>query len=123
MKLSEIKGVRVFDVIADIIDPIANIAEDEEVKQLFKKETLPEGEKRDHYVLQRLRKAIPCFLKKHKADIIAILAAIEGEEIDDYAAQLSFEKLFIDCAGLIQDKAFFDFFLSLVSQMDGNFSG
>ena len=28
MKLSDIKGERTLDVIADIIDPIANIAED-----------------------------------------------------------------------------------------------
>ena len=38
MRLSDIKGDRVFDVIADIIDPIANIASDETASALFKRE-------------------------------------------------------------------------------------
>lgn len=43
MKLSDIQGDRVFDVIADIIDPIANIAEDEKASAMFQREKLPEG--------------------------------------------------------------------------------
>ena len=43
MRLSDIQGERVFDVIADIIDPIANIAEDNAASALFKREKLPEG--------------------------------------------------------------------------------
>ena len=38
MKLSKIKGERVFDVIADIIDPIANIAEDKVAAALFQRQ-------------------------------------------------------------------------------------
>ena len=41
MKLSDIQGDRVFDVIADIIDPIANIAEDEKASAMFRREKLP----------------------------------------------------------------------------------
>ena len=43
MRLSDIKGDRVFDVIADIIDPIANIAVYETASALVKREKLPEG--------------------------------------------------------------------------------
>ena len=42
MRLSDIKDDRVFDVIADIIDPIANIASDLTASFLFKRQKLPE---------------------------------------------------------------------------------
>ena len=38
MKLSAIHGERVFDVIADIIEPIANIAGDEKASAMFRRE-------------------------------------------------------------------------------------
>ena len=43
MRLSDIKGDRTLEVIAEIIDPIANIAEDEEASAMFKREKLPDG--------------------------------------------------------------------------------
>ena len=43
MRLSDIQGERVFDVIADTIVPIANIAEDDAASALFKREKLPDG--------------------------------------------------------------------------------
>ena len=45
MRLSDIQGERVFDVIADIIDPIANIAEDDAASG-YASESLIYGEKR-----------------------------------------------------------------------------
>ena len=36
MKLSDIKGDRVFDVIADLIDPVASIAQDAQAAALFR---------------------------------------------------------------------------------------
>ena len=57
MKLSDVKGDRVFDVIADIIDPIANIAEDEKASAMFRREKLPEGMTEKQFVTQRARKA------------------------------------------------------------------
>ena len=78
MRLSDIKGDRTLDVIADIIDPIANIAEDSAAAALFHREKLPEGETPKGFMLQRVRKHLPQLLKGHKGDIIAILAAIES---------------------------------------------
>ena len=43
MRLSDIKGERTLDVIAEIIEPIANIAEDEAAAELFRREKPPEG--------------------------------------------------------------------------------
>ena len=115
MKLSDIKGERTLDVIADIIDPIANIAEDEEASNLFRKERLPEGMTKKSFLLQRARKAFPALLKGHKGDIIAILSAIEGTTAEEYTASLNLVKLTKDAIELISDEAFMTLFISAQS--------
>ena len=106
MRLSDIKGDRVFDVIADIIDPIANIASDETASALFKREKLPEGMTAKAFLLERARRAVPALLKGHKSDIITVLATIEGVSADDYRASLMLAKLMQDTAALLPDDAF-----------------
>lgn len=120
MRLSDIQGERVFDVIADIIDPIANIAEDETASALFKREKLPEGMTAKQFVTQRARKALPALLKGHKSDIISILASIEGVSAERYKGALNLVKLIRDAAELLTDEAFGALFLSAQS---GNSSG
>lgn len=112
MRLSDIKGERTLDVIADIIDPIANIAEDEEASALFRKEKLPKGMTKKTFLLQRARKAVPALLKGHKGDIIAILSAIEGTTKEEYTASLNLVKLTKDAVELIRDEAFMTLFIS-----------
>lgn len=115
MRLSDIKGDRVFDVIADIIDPIANIASDETASALFKREKLPEGMTAKEFLLERARKAVPALLKGHKGDIIAILATIDGVSADDYRASLTLAKLLQDTVELLTDEAFGEIFISAQS--------
>ena len=115
MRLSDIKGDRVFDVIADIIDPIANIASDETASALFKREKLPDGMTAKAFLLERARKAVPALLKGHKSDIITVLATIEGVSDDDYRASLTLAKLMQDAAELLTDEAFGELFISAQS--------
>ena len=115
MRLSDIKGDRVFDVIADIIDPIANIASDETASALFRGERLPEGMTGKAFLLERARKAVPALLKGHKGDIITVLATIEGVSSDDYRASLTLAKLMQDTAELLTDEAFGELFISAQS--------
>ena len=115
MRLSDIKGDRVFDVIADIIDPIANIASDETASALFKREKLPDGMTAKAFLLERARKAVPALLKGHKGDIITVMATIEGISADDYRASLTLAKLMQDTAELLTDEAFGDLFISAQS--------
>ena len=116
MKLSDIQGERVFDVIADIIDPIANIAEDEQASAMFRREKLPEGMTVKQFATQRARKALPALLKGHKDDIIAIRAAIDGLSTDAYKGALNLVKLMRDAAELLTDDAFTELFLSAQSE-------
>ena len=115
MRLSDIKGDRVFDVIADIIDPIANIASDETASAIFKREKLPEGMTAKAFLLERARKAVPALLKGHKSDIITVLATIEGTSADDYRASLTLAKLMQDAVELLTDEAFGELFISAQS--------
>ena len=112
MKLSDIKGDRVIDVIADIIDPIANIAADKEAADLFARKRPPEGMEAREFAIQRLRKSVPVLLKTHKGDVIAILAAIEGAPVDVYSENLDLLKLMKDATDLLTDEAFVGLFFS-----------
>lgn len=115
MRLSDIQGERVFDVIADIIDPIANIAEDDAASAMFKREKLPEGMTVKQFATQRARKALPALLKGHKTDIIAILASIEGVSAESYKGALTLVKLMQDATELLADDAFTALFISAQS--------
>lgn len=112
MKLSDVKGERVLDVIADIIEPIANIAEDEDASSLFRREDLPEGMTARQFATKRLKRALPPLLKKHKADVITVLASIEGVEKDEYTGTLDLLKLTKDFIELMTDQAFLTLFIS-----------
>ena len=115
MKLSDIQGERVFDVIADIIDPIANIAEDDAASAMFKREKLPEGMTAKAFLIKRARKSLPALFKGHKGDIIAILSAIGGVSEGQYKSELNPIKLMQDATELLTDEAFGALFLSAQS--------
>lgn len=112
MKLSDVKGERTLEVIAEIIDPIANIAEDEAAAAMFKPEKLPEGMDAKSFLTNRIRKSLPTLLRNHKSDIIAILSSIEGTSPEEYSSVLSLAKLIKDTIELLTDEAFAQLFIS-----------
>ena len=71
MRLSDYKGDEALDVLADLIDPIAEIASDREVLDI-----LAHGKKR--------LDAIKIMLKNHKRSVIQVLAALDREDPDTY---------------------------------------
>ncbi len=112
MRLSDITGDRTLEVIAEIIDPICNIAEDDAAMGMFRREKLPEGMEPKKFLLARARKSLPILLKQHKGDIISILASIEGVPPKQYQGALNLVKLFKDTTDLLTDEAFVDLFIS-----------
>ena len=112
MRISDIKGERVYDVIAEIIEPIANIAEDKAVTKLFARETVPEGMTAKAFVLKKAKQAVPVLLKNHKKDLTAILAAIEGEDPQAFQEKLTMPKLVKGVVELLTDNCFEDLFFS-----------
>lgn len=116
MRLSDVKGERVFDVIADIIVPIANIAEDKKATELFTRKKLPEGMTPKSFLLQRAKEAVPALLKGHKSDLVAILSTIEGISAEQYLKTLNLTSLFKDCVDLLTDEVFKELFISAQSE-------
>ena len=123
MKLSDIKGDRVLDVIADIIDPIANMVQDKDVAAMFERKAVPEGMDARDFFAKRMCKGLPVLLKGHKADIIAIMAAIDGVTPEQYAESLDFPKLFTDAMELVTDDAFLNFLSSSETGKDAGAPG
>lgn len=94
MRLSEIKGERVFDVIADIIEPCCNIASDKEAASLFdRSEKKPDDMTAAEFALGKVKRSVPTLMRSHKDDLTIILAAISGEDVDEYRESLTMPKL------------------------------
>lgn len=111
MKLSDIKGERVFDVIADLIDPVQHIAQDKEIT-LFKREKAPKGVAARDFAIQKLMGNVPKLLKRHKRDLSVILATIKGVPVDEYVEGLNLAQLSVDLLELMNDAEFINFFTS-----------
>lgn len=111
MKLSELKGERAIEVIADLIEPIANIAQDQDQLRLFHA-TLKEGETPREMAVRDLKEKIPVLLKTHKKDVLAIVCAVNGENPSD----LSFVDILRETLELANDQDFLSLFLSAVTE-------
>lgn len=71
MKLSEYKGEQALDILADIVEPAASIFADAEVRQIFESG-------------QPKLKAVRTIIKRHKPQVMEILAALDGEDPATY---------------------------------------
>ena len=110
MRLSDIRGDRCIDVIADITAPVISIAQDEEAKRLFAKRACPEGVEPSDFMLSRVKEALPALLRGHKADLVQILASINGKTPEEYSDGLNLAVLMRDVVELITDEEFGSFF-------------
>lgn len=100
MKLSEIKGEKALDAVADLIEPVAEIMCDKEISDIRKQK---DGGK---------VKAISLAIKKHKSAVMSILATLNDQTVEEYAKEcnvLSLPKQLLD---IINDPAMFDLFSS-----------
>lgn len=75
MKLSEIKGEQALDVIADILEPIAEITADEEFVKLSKS-----GAQR--------AKVVAYVVRNHKKEVISIMASLELKKPEELEINL-----------------------------------
>ena len=75
MKLSDIKGERALDVLADLIDPVAEILGDKEISAALQAGKAPST-------------SIKLALKNHKRAVLDMMAAIDGEDPETYQPSL-----------------------------------
>lgn len=95
MKLSDIKGARGFEVLGEIIEPILTIFQDQEIRDLIKTNRI---------------KGISAALKKYKNELLVIMAALEGVEVEKYEPDLF--KIASNIAELLNDPAVLSLFIS-----------
>ena len=112
MRLSDIKGERVFDVIADVIGPIACIAATPAAAMLWKREPVPAGCDVKAELARRVKESIPALLRTNKNELVAIMAAISGETREEYLAKLDMLRFLRDMTELLTDESFIGLFTS-----------
>lgn len=123
MKLSDIKGEIVIDVIADLIVPIANIAVDSEASELFSRKPLPVGMTNGQFMAARAKKAVPALLRNHKDDVIDILSTIAMKDKEEYLAGLTITSLLKDAYEVVMDDIFVELFYSAQTSENEESSG
>ena len=123
MKLSEIKGERTIEVVADLIEPIAVISQNQNARELFTRKTVPTGMTSTEFFLQRVRASLPALLKECKDEIITVLATVKGVSAEEYASELNLATLIADVMELVSDQEFLSFFSSAVSVEEQESSG
>ena len=74
MRISEVRGEKAVDMLADLLDPITEIASDATVK-----EAVVNGSRID---------AVRTILKSHKKQVLKILAILDEENPDTYSPSL-----------------------------------
>lgn len=96
MKISDYKNEDAIELLADLLDPVEEIATDDEVKAAMTG---------DNVVPMRIAKVI---LKKHPKAIMEIFARIDGTAVDEY--EISVPEILGKLIGLFNDKEFMAFF-------------
>jgi hypothetical protein len=109
MKLSEIQGERAIEVIADLIEPLSNIAIDPNIKSVlsFKKK---ENETAEEAAVKAIQKNIPVLLKHHKKDVAKVLGVLEGVDPE----KLNILEILKGLTDMMADKALMQLFSSAV---------
>lgn len=106
-RLSEIKGDEAFDVLADLLDPVTEIAADEEIRALI--------------VSGKRLKTVSAILKNHKRQIVEVLAILEGVDPEIYKPSLA--EIPIKLIYLVNDPVFAPFFTSQGQNLEETFFG
>lgn len=104
LKLAEITQEQGLDIIADILVPVMNIAEDEKAREFFAVEKTKEGESVIQAAIRRVGACLPALIKSHKDDLIAIMAALNCKSIDEYKNEKGFVGLVKDVIALSKDE-------------------
>ena len=113
MKLSELKGERAVIAIADLIEPITNIAIDQKNLKLFVNKQR-EGESDEELGMREIKEKVPNLIRTHKDDVLKILCVINDCEPES----LSMIDIIKGTVDLFNDKEFLGLFLSVNKTAD-----
>lgn len=100
-KLLEYENEEALDLLADIIEPAAEIFSDKRIEEAWKEE--------------KRTKAVSIAIKNHKKSTLAILAALEGVPVEKYKCNIL--TLPSTVLALLNDAELLNFFKSQVQNM------
>ena len=112
MRLVDIKGDAALELIAEVFEPVCNIASDKEFAKLVRVEKLPEGEDPIAFSLKRIKGSVPALIRTHKADLVHILAAVNGVSEKEYLENVNPIKLIADAVLLFNTDGIGELFMS-----------
>lgn len=98
MKLSEVKGEKALDMLADLIEPVSAIMADKEVTGMIRK--------------GKRAKAISAAIKKHKKEVLEVMATLNGKSVKEYEKECNILSLPKQVLDIINDPAIFELFTS-----------
>lgn len=96
MRLSDYKGDEALDLLAELIDPIGEIASDPSLIKFLQR--------------QNMKGAVKLMLKDHRKSVIEILATLEGESPEEYMKRVNVLTLPMALIDLLNDPDLMDFF-------------
>lgn len=102
MRLSELTAEQGLEVIANSLEYIGNIADDDTALKLCQELVPREGEKYIK-VFARGAKTAPKLLKTHKDDVIGILAAFELQTVEEYKKKHKLMDVIKDMVNLVNE--------------------
>lgn len=113
MKLSEIKGEKAIDLLADLLDPVGEILEDEKIIKMVRSGKATRVE------------IVKVVLKRHKKAVIEILALMDGEDPKTYEVNvLTLPSKLLE---ILNDQDFINLFTSqgqkITEQLSGSATG
>lgn len=108
MKLSDFKDEAALDLLAEIIDPAAEIFSDTKIANILRKNGAP-------------AEAVKIAIKNHKKSVIQIMAAMEGVPFEEYHCNVF--SLPIKLLEILNDKELVEFFTSQGQIMEEKSSG
>lgn len=115
MRLSECTTEQAMGVLCEITPYISNIATDDELLGELRAAIKP-GENATRgmmilLVVEKINKIVPVVLKKHKADVFGIIAALNGKTPEKIAKQNILVTM-AQIREIVKDKELLDFFRS-----------
>lgn len=117
MKLSEMTTDRAMDVLCEITPCIANITADEELLAELRNAIDPKAVKTKAELMvngvEKITKLAPIVLKKRKADVFGILAALNEKTAEEIGKQNIIATM-AQVREVVKDKDLMDFFKSCV---------
>ena len=117
MKLSEMTTDRAMDVLCEITPCIANITADEELLAELRNAIDPKAVKTKAELMvkgvEKITKLAPIVLKKRKADVFGILAALNEKTAEEIGKQNIIATM-AQVRVVVKDKDLMDFFKSCV---------